>query len=535
MCKKCICLIRVSTVSQDLEGQREKVVANAIADGYKLDEIAVVEKKESAIKLSEQERESLNEMKEIISENPSIESVYVFAIDRLARKVSIVLSVKDYLTQRGINLVFINPHKMSTLRRDEKSGKMIEDELTSMLLMFLSYGAEMEMKIKMERFKAAKDVLRKNNKLASGKPLFGYRREKDGTVLVDALQANAVRYIFNEYLQGETMLFIYKSLVIKRLISPSKSLGSGQMKVRDILANPAYKGGYSYKDKNKSLVYPPIVDEDTFAKAQAMLAKNVKKHTKNVYYGKGLIRSGHDDYALVPISGVCQYVNKNGQVQMNININAVETAIWSETKLLMSLKKEIEHYTTPVEYEAYISENNAKIDSIKALLEEVEDRQRKAFNMYINGKVSESIYDEQMAVIEKDIAQWNKDIAQLESENKRLQMENEEYNDQTVFDPRKLDEIEDDSERKNIIDSLIEKVVVVKEDNKYYMYIIPRDAKVKKLYETMKRYYAYFYSNAKKHLIYYMGNADLDMSDNIIERFQNTNSKKHRQKIKGQL
>ena len=155
--------------------------------------------------------------------------------------------------------------------------------------------------------------------------------------------------------------------------------------------------------------------------------------------------------------------------------------------------------------------------------------------MYINGKVSESIYDEQMAVIQKDIDQWNKDIAQLESENKRLQMENEEYNDQKAFDPRKLDEIADDSERKNIIDSLIEKVVVVKEDNKYYMYIVPRDAKVKKLYETMKRYYVYFYSNAKKHLIYYMGETDLDMSDNILERFQNTNSKKHRQKIKGQL
>ena len=148
MCKKCICLCRVSTLQQDLEAQREKVVNAAIADGYCNDEIAVIEKKESAIKLSEEERQSLNEMKEIIKDNPSIESVYVFAIDRLARKVSIVLSVKDYLTERGINLVFLNPHKMGTLPKDETTGKLIEDELTSMLLMFLSYGAEMEMKIK---------------------------------------------------------------------------------------------------------------------------------------------------------------------------------------------------------------------------------------------------------------------------------------------------------------------------------------------------------------------------------------------------
>ena len=66
MCKKCICLIRVSTLSQDTTPQREKVVATAIADGYTNDEIEVIEKKESAIKLKKNEREGLREMEEII-------------------------------------------------------------------------------------------------------------------------------------------------------------------------------------------------------------------------------------------------------------------------------------------------------------------------------------------------------------------------------------------------------------------------------------------------------------------------------------
>ena len=91
MSKKCICLVRVSTEQQKLEGQKEKVISAAISDGYKLEEIAVVEGKESAIKLQEEERETLNEMKNIIAQYPTIESVYVFAIDRLARKVSIIL------------------------------------------------------------------------------------------------------------------------------------------------------------------------------------------------------------------------------------------------------------------------------------------------------------------------------------------------------------------------------------------------------------------------------------------------------------
>ena len=136
---KCICLIRVSTQQQILEGQKDKVIAEAIHDGYSKDEIKVIEAKESAIKLAESERETLTEMKQIISMNSGIESLYVFAIDRLARKVSTVLSIKDYLLENNINLVFIHPHRMSTMRRNDK-GVMVEDELTSLMLLFLGYG-----------------------------------------------------------------------------------------------------------------------------------------------------------------------------------------------------------------------------------------------------------------------------------------------------------------------------------------------------------------------------------------------------------
>ena len=149
----------MSTLQQDFEAQRKEVVRVAKADGYKDSEIAIVEGKESAIKLKEEQRETISEMKEIINENPSIESVYVFAVDRLARRVSVVISVKDYLLDKGINLVFLNPHKMATMRKDTKTGKMVEDELTALVLMFLAYGAEMEMKLKNIRFEVVEKTV----------------------------------------------------------------------------------------------------------------------------------------------------------------------------------------------------------------------------------------------------------------------------------------------------------------------------------------------------------------------------------------
>ena len=81
--------------------------------------------------------------------------MYSLMID-LQDELGVIMSVKDYLTERSINLVFLNPHKMGTLRRDEKTNQLVEDELTSLLLMLLSYGAEMEMKVKKARWKEAK-------------------------------------------------------------------------------------------------------------------------------------------------------------------------------------------------------------------------------------------------------------------------------------------------------------------------------------------------------------------------------------------
>ena len=262
MCKKCIVLLRVSTTHQDLEAQRDKVIAAAIADDYKKEEITIIEKKESAIKLKEDEREGLNEMKEIIEENPSIESVYVFAIDRLARKVSVVLSIRDYLMERGINLVFLNPRKLSTMLRNEQ-GIMEEDKLTSMMLLFLGYGAEMEMKLKLERFKAQKELMQKQKKLTSGKPVFGYYKKKDGTIGVDDEKAGYVKEIYNEILNNNKSIKQVEREFIARGIFPPKKVVTGST-VRYICANKCYYG--STTTFGSIMEYPPIITKSDWDK-----------------------------------------------------------------------------------------------------------------------------------------------------------------------------------------------------------------------------------------------------------------------------
>ena len=72
---KSILLIRVSTEQQDLAQQTEKVKAEAIKDGFTESNIIILEDKESAVKLSEEERNGLNKLKWHI-EHDDISCVY---------------------------------------------------------------------------------------------------------------------------------------------------------------------------------------------------------------------------------------------------------------------------------------------------------------------------------------------------------------------------------------------------------------------------------------------------------------------------
>lgn len=69
---KAIILSRVSSEHQTLEQQTEAVLKEVRRDGYTDDNIIIIEDKESAIKLSEEERNGLNKMKEYINNDPSI-------------------------------------------------------------------------------------------------------------------------------------------------------------------------------------------------------------------------------------------------------------------------------------------------------------------------------------------------------------------------------------------------------------------------------------------------------------------------------
>ena len=528
MSKKCICLIRVSTQQQVLEGQRETVVVSAIADGYSIEEIQIIEAKESAIKLKEEKRETLNEMKDIIEKYPTIESVYVFAIDRLARKVSTILSVKDYLLERHINLVFLNPHRLSTMRLNE-NGERVEDELTSMMLLFLGYGAEMEMKLKKARMKVAREILRSNNKISGGRPMFGYKKAKDKSVIVDEELGRVVRemyYLYTE--QNLTMYDIYKIYVAKGIFKEKKK-SAAKNTIRRILENRAYYGDYSSYDKVKNIKYPPIIDEETWRKTQLLISSKFNKpksNHKNIYYGKSIIRLMNTGKIMV-----CHITNKCYKtfedVKASINMNAIDSLIWKTARELQILTLGQKRNNDVYNYKKEIAENEKKIRNIRKLLETIRTRRKRAFSLYIDGKVADDIYNEEIKKIELDENTWEKEIANLQSEIQRYIMKSNESGEKPIITQQRLMSLSD-KERKELIDELIEEVQLTKNnDDSFDIIIIPKDKHIREVYNELwgNPKFHYYVRGGVMHIIEINDNIEIEISE-IIEKRITTNYKK---------
>ena len=145
-----------------------------------------------------------------------------------------------------------------------------------------------------------------------------------------------------------------------------------------------------------------------------------------------------------------------------------------------------------------IEQNNEKIAKIQKMIAGIEKRQRKAFKMYLDGKVSEKIYNDEISNIEKEHTQWMNDIVRLESENRRYSYESEQIDNKNKWESTNLDEIEDAHTKREIIQSVVRELSVHKVGNHHYkIFVHPIDVRVAEVYEEMQQHFDYRTSGHK--------------------------------------
>ena len=190
---KAIILSRVSTLQQDLTQQTEEVLKEVYKDGYGDKDIIIIEDKESAIKLSEEERMGLNKMKEHINNDPTIDAVYLYELSRLSRRQLVLFSIRDYLVERRIQLICLKPY----FKLLEHDGTM--SQTGSLMFSIFSSMSESEMMLKQERMLRGRKHNIAMGKSGGGRPPFGYVTDKDKRYIIEPKQSQIIKRIFNEY------------------------------------------------------------------------------------------------------------------------------------------------------------------------------------------------------------------------------------------------------------------------------------------------------------------------------------------------
>jgi site-specific DNA recombinase len=181
--------------------------------------------------------------------------------DRIHRRLKNLLElIEDELEPKGIAFISVSENFDTSTPQG------------MMFLQMIGSFAEFERKMINERTKGGRIATAKENKYAGGAPAYGYRVQ-NGAIVVDKQQAQIVKRIFQEYVEGKTPYKI--AHMLNRAGIPTKTGKAWTVvQVMNILNNETYTGFNIYngqKERNgirQKDVFPRIISRQLWNKAR---------------------------------------------------------------------------------------------------------------------------------------------------------------------------------------------------------------------------------------------------------------------------
>jgi site-specific DNA recombinase len=230
------------------------------------------------------------------------EKVVVYKLDRLARKLRLLLEIEEKLKDCGVALHSVK----ETLDTSTPIGRTV--------FQMLGLVSEWERDTIIERTRAGRLQRYKEGCWGPGNPPYGYSYDRETKKLViNEPEARIVRHIFEEYATGKSMVRIANMLNDEQ-IPPRGKHGKGwrNTSIRDVLFNPVYKGTQIVniyqnharipKEIPKSAIeikVPAIVEDNLWAVAQEhrMSNKHLQPPRSGHWLLQGLITCGFCGYS----------------------------------------------------------------------------------------------------------------------------------------------------------------------------------------------------------------------------------------------
>ena len=436
---KAIILSRVSSEHQTLEQQTEAVLKEVRRDGYTDDNIIIIEDKESAIKLSEEERNGLNKMKEYIKNDPSINAVYLYELSRLSRRQLVLFSIRDFLIERRIQLVCVQP-PMKLLDED---GKMS----TTAAITFALYStlSETEMTVKKERMMRGRLHNKQMGKTMSGRPPFGYAINKEKYFIVDPITSKIVERFFLQYSKGDTTIAQIAKELKEEGLFPKTSFDTLQQNLTLWLDRDYYIGKFPY---------PQIISKSLFYKVQSVRKKRKgapKKKYNNRFLLKGVLFNGKNGRMMCICTLGDTYTMSNTENGgLHISRTLIDPLVWDYAKDLY--RQYIMNPTILIrQLQKELAIINKKVNTIRNEISSIVERVDKVEERMIFGNLSKSRGEELSEILKDQLSEKERRLFELTNETA--------YKQQQMMEADFMGDLKEDTMTMDDMIAIVRKVV----------------------------------------------------------------------------
>lgn len=451
-----IILIRVSTQQQDFEQQKSELISYAHQLGY--DNYFIISDKESGVKLTEEERNGIIEMKSMIDINKDIKGVIVYELSRLSRRQDVLHSLKEWFINTKINL-HIYDKKYNLLNPDYTLNEQCD-----LLYTLYGYFCESEAKQTKMRSKRGKEYWRLQGKFVGGRIVYGYTTDSEGYIIPNEEELKIVKYLFNKYITTDITIRQLGKELLERGYH-SNNLRSAASWVKCILTNYAYAGQQSNYSPKAPLIYPPTIPKEWIDKVHKKLSQSLflPRTTDNVYYCKSLLKSSENVNLIASVTDVTYYTQKPYKY-ISCNINVADAIVWHCVRRMI-YPIYVMNNSTQVEQElnAQLNINNEKLTTINKKDLELSNELKRIKHLYIKGKLTDEEFEalESENIKNKGILISSKRL--LEENNTNILQMIKNAGERFKISLIDISHLNDENEIKKIIDMCVQKIILTRD------------------------------------------------------------------------
>lgn len=385
---------RVSTDDQVREGfsldeQEKEMKKLCMYKNYQIYKVY----REEGVSAKNMNRPKFQEMMQDLKDG-KINRIIVYKLDRLTRSIQDLEVICKLIEKYHCSL-------------DSVSEEINTDTATGVFFIRMTtILAQLEIERTSERTKFGLKGAAKNGHFC-GKAPIGYRKINKKLV-IDDLESEVVKEIFDDYVNGLSVCTITKKLNNKNALNRNWRTTT----IDRMLSNYIYCGDYLYGKRAKNMkpihlenICPAIIDKETFKMVQTQKERNLKNYTrKHTYvYMQKIVCSKCNK-----IMGGSSSTSKNKPTQIYYKCNCCNTRINEkkiEKPLMLFLNDMLDYYLLiDNNFKSFFNEDlNIEIDKYNKMLDKCNKKLKKIKEAYLDDLIDKDEFITEEKAIKSQI------------------------------------------------------------------------------------------------------------------------------------